>query len=56
VTYSQSLGLVGAVFAAYNEHHNLILRPDDFWQAILTQFGFYVTGNAEQLRDRFVDF
>eukprot|EP00957_Ditylum_brightwellii_P024538 1852407-Ditylum_brightwellii.AAC.1 len=49
-------GLVSAIMDAYNHHHNLILRPDDVWQAILTQFSFYVNANAEELRDRFVDF
>lgn len=49
-------GLVSAITEAYNRHHNLILRPDDIWQAILTQFSFYVTGSAEALRDKFVDF
>jgi len=49
-------GLVTAVLDAYNRHHNLILRPDDVWQAILTQFSFYVNANAEELRDCFVDF
>jgi len=49
-------GLVSAALDAYNRHHNLILRPDDVWQAILIQFSFYVNANAEQLRDCFVDF
>lgn len=49
-------GLVTAIVDAYNHHHNLILRPDDIWQAILTQFSFYVNANAEELRDKFVDF
>lgn len=49
-------GLVSAALDAYNTHHNLILRPDDVWQAILTQFSFYVNANAEELRDCFVDF
>ena len=49
-------GLVSAVLEAYNEHHNLVLRPDDFWTAIIIQFGFYVTGNSEALRDRLVSF
>jgi hypothetical protein len=34
----------------------LILRPDDLWTALVTQFSFYVNANVEQLRDRFVDF
>ena len=49
-------GLVSAVLEAYNEHYNLVLRPDDFWTAIMIQFGFYVTGNSEALRDRLVSF
>ena len=49
-------GLVTTVTQAYNKHHNLILRPDDVWQAILTQFSFYVNSKAELLRDKFVDF
>lgn len=49
-------GLVSAIVKAYNRHHELVLRPDDLWQAILTQFSFYVNGHAEDLRDRFVDF
>lgn len=44
------------ILDAYNRHHDLILRPEDFWQAILTQFSFYVNANAEYLRDRIVDF
>lgn len=43
------------LYSAYNSHHELILRPDDFWQAIVTQFSFYVNANAEALRDKIVD-
>ena len=50
------LGLVGTVTEAYNNHHSLVLRPDDFWQAVLTQFSFYVNSKAEALRNKFVDF
>ena len=49
-------GLVSSILEAYNHHHNLILRPDDVWQAILTQFSFYVNARSEDLRDYFVDF
>lgn len=49
-------GLVGTVTTAYNEHHNLILRPDDFLIAILTQLSFYINGrNSEKLRSLFVE-
>ncbi|KAJ6623701.1 hypothetical protein B0H10DRAFT_777839 [Mycena sp. CBHHK59/15] len=47
-------GLVNTIISAYNRHHNLILRPDDVWLAILTQFNFYVNANAELLRANFV--
>lgn len=49
-------GLVSAMVDAYNTHHKLILRPDDIWQTILTQFSFYVNKHAEKLRAEFVDF
>lgn len=54
--HSAEWGLVSAVVDAYNNHHSLVLRPDDVWQAILTQFSFYVNAHAEELRDYFVDF
>ena len=54
--YQAKHGLVTAILEAYNNHHNLILRPDDVWQAILTQFSFYVNSNAEKLRSKFVAF
>jgi len=47
-------GLVDTVLAAHNQHHALVLRPDDIWLAIVTQFSFFVNKHAEQLRGRFV--
>jgi len=47
-------GFISSVLNAYNGHHNLVLRPDDVWHAILIQFSFYVNANAETLRDKFV--
>jgi hypothetical protein len=49
-------GFVWACCDAYNDHHNLHLRPDDVWLAILSQFGVYVTSKAEELRSKFVNF
>ncbi|KAH7106169.1 hypothetical protein BKA62DRAFT_352585 [Auriculariales sp. MPI-PUGE-AT-0066] len=49
-----SNGFVRTILKAYNEHHALILRPDDVWLAITTQFSFYINAHAEQLRGRFV--
>lgn len=48
-------GFVGAVVTAYSDHHHLIIRPDDVWIAIMTQFSAYVESNAETLRNRFVE-
>ncbi|GAB1207592.1 hypothetical protein APSETT445_006316 [Aspergillus pseudonomiae] len=47
-------GLVRAVWAAYSNHHHLIIRPEDAWFAILSQLGFYVNAHAEELRSYFV--
>ena len=56
LVYIAPEGLVSVATIAYNKHHDLVWRPDDVWQAILTQFSLYVTHNSEKLRDRFVDF
>ncbi|KAH9899279.1 hypothetical protein C8Q73DRAFT_679271 [Cubamyces lactineus] len=50
----ESNGFVYAVFRAYANHHNLRIRPDDVWLAILTQLCFYVNAHAEELRHYFV--
>lgn len=42
-------GFVRAVIQAYYEHRILVIRPDDVWLAILTQFNHYVNGNAAEL-------
>ncbi|KAM0189099.1 hypothetical protein ACHAPI_010244 [Fusarium lateritium] len=52
--YPTSNAFVSAVQDAYCQHHHLIIRPEDVWFAIVTQFSFYVNGNAEKLRDHFV--
>lgn len=56
LAYPANWGLVSGIVEAYNRHHELVLRPDDVWQAIVAQFSFYVNANAEELRDSFVDF
>ncbi|KAK3178538.1 hypothetical protein OEA41_000675 [Lepraria neglecta] len=53
-TYPSTNGFVKAAIEAYNQHHHLIIRPEDIWFAILTQFSSYVNGNAEKLRSHFV--
>ncbi|RQM28653.1 hypothetical protein B5M09_006076 [Aphanomyces astaci] len=47
-------GFVQGAVRAYNQHHHLILRPDDVWLAIMTQFGLFVNGHAEAVRDKLV--
>lgn len=51
-----SNGFVGSCVSAYNRHHNLVIRPDDVWTAIMVQFSFYIQKRAEELRSHFVDF
>ncbi len=53
-TFATKNGLVHGCIEAYNEHHSLVLRPDDVWLAILTQLSVYVNANAEDLRSKLV--
>ncbi|KIJ32296.1 hypothetical protein M422DRAFT_213960 [Sphaerobolus stellatus SS14] len=50
----RSNGFVDTILEAYNQHHNLIIRPDDIWVAILSQLSLYVNANSEELRKVFV--
>ncbi|KAJ6545430.1 hypothetical protein B0H19DRAFT_1075743 [Mycena capillaripes] len=47
-------GFVDTVISAYNNHYALVIRPDDVWLAIISQFSFYVNANAELMRANFV--
>lgn len=49
-----SNGFVDTCLLAYNQHHHLVIRPDDVWCAILAQFNLYVNGHAEEMREWFV--
>lgn len=49
-----SNGFISSVVEAYSSHHHLIIRPEDIWLAVLTQFSFYVNAQAEELHDHFV--
>lgn len=51
---SHGNGFVDTAIIAYNEHHHLVIRPDDVWMSILSQFCLYVNANAEALRHLFV--
>ncbi|KAJ5624392.1 hypothetical protein N7510_000701 [Penicillium lagena] len=48
-------GFVHAVWHAYSDHHNLVLRPEDVWFSILVQLSFYIHAHAEELRAHFVE-
>ncbi len=47
-------GFVHSVTKAYDNHYHLVIRPDDIWLAIVTQFSLYVNAHAEELRGLFV--
>lgn len=47
-------GLVYSAVEAWNNHHHLVLRPDNVWLAILSQLGFFINAHAEEFRDFFV--
>jgi hypothetical protein len=47
-------GFVNGTIRAFQQDLHLVLRPDDVWLAIATQFRFYVVGNSWELRDKFV--
>lgn len=47
-------GLVNGIIRAFQQDLHLVLRPDDIWLSILTQFSMFVNANAEQLRAHFV--
>ena len=54
LVYHTSNGLVDTVLRAYNQHHNLVIRPDDVWIAIISQLSFHINADAEKLRHKFV--
>lgn len=51
---AQQNGFVHTVVRCYSDHRALVIRPDDVWLSILTQFNLFVNGNAEKLRKLFV--
>lgn len=41
-------GFVDACIAAYNEHQHLVVRPDDVWMAIISQFSFFANNHPDR--------
>lgn len=51
---ARSNGFVDSVAEAYSMHHHLVIRPEDVWLSIISQFSLYVNENSEDLRGHFV--
>jgi hypothetical protein len=47
-------GFVDGAVHAYNQHHHLIIRPEDIWFSILVQINVYINAHAEDMRSMFV--
>ncbi|KAM9962536.1 hypothetical protein ACTFIR_005444 [Dictyostelium discoideum] len=47
---------VYSAWRAYNHHHHLVIRPENIWLSIITQFSFYINKNSNSLKDKFPDF
>ncbi|KAJ7921975.1 hypothetical protein B0H13DRAFT_1707940 [Mycena leptocephala] len=39
-------GFVDTVLCAHTNHHALVIRPDDVWLAVVSQFSFYATAEG----------
>lgn len=53
---SRRSGFVTAVYHAFNRHIPLCFGPDDLWTLIIQGVSNHIELNAEELRDKFVDF
>jgi hypothetical protein len=49
-------GFLSTILDCYNGHHNLVLRPDDVWTAIMMQLSLYVNKQAERFRPMIVKY
>lgn len=56
VEHSSVNGFVCTVMRCYNLHHNLIIRPDDVWLAIVTQFSYCINRKTGEFRNKLVNF
>ena len=54
-TETSANAVLQAFVSAYNQHHDLILSPDDMWMLVCMHFAAHVNANAEQLRSLFVE-
>ncbi|CAF0746403.1 unnamed protein product [Adineta steineri] len=54
-TETSSNAVLQAFVSAYNQHHDIVLSPDDMWMVVCMKFAEYVNKNSEQLRSLFVE-
>ena len=50
-SYKSRLGssFISSVYQAYNDHHHLVIRPDDVWLSIAITFANYVANYTEKM-------
>lgn len=53
---NESQPVLGGFLRAYKEHRPVTISPDIMWLLICQGFGQHVNNNAEELRDKFVNF
>lgn len=49
-----SNGFIEGAVRAYSGHHNLLIRPEDVWFAILTQLSIFINKHSQEMRGKFV--
>lgn len=56
-TATKHSGFVEAAIKAYRSHHHLVVRPDDVWTAILSQFALFLANerHSRELRRFFTE-
>jgi hypothetical protein len=54
-TEMSSNAVLQTFISAYNQHHDIVLSPDDMWMIVCLKFAKHVNQNAEQLRSLFVE-
>ncbi|CAF3791315.1 unnamed protein product [Rotaria sp. Silwood1] len=54
-TETSTNAVLQAFVSAYNQHHDIVLSPDDMWMVVCMHVAAHVNANAEQLRSLFVE-
>ncbi|RDA84633.1 hypothetical protein CP532_5719 [Ophiocordyceps camponoti-leonardi (nom. inval.)] len=53
--FASSSSFLRGTIDAWSQHQHLVLRPDEVWFEVLAQLNFYMSANAEKVRDIFVN-